>query len=907
MRFRSLKAKIAGAGLALSLTSVILTAVACYFLDYRVVHEKYSRANDMVVNAAIDKTNAILDGIVQVFNRGLNSELYRAFVDSSSAGTFASAKASMDYREFLRDLILYNNDFDALIVLDARSDESVVAANTVSASYSPYRSVVHFRQFAENAKAGPRFFLDSYQERGTERIAIVNPILERGTGRIEAYMIAVLSERFSDTLRFVGDGISMTDGLGNSAWLTPHPDRGPGKDLRSYGLTIEGWKVSTSFSFEPLGARLVHALQIDLACGLAFAALAFALLSFVAKRIVAPIGEMRKRAVSMASDERPEGFPPFPRRRRNFKFSVLVLFSCVVAIPVLGITLHSYFETKYIAEKKISSVFRTSADLLYQRMNLVFRSYADTVNEIGIVDATVQHLLAARPEAASIEALRYEINRLLVTNHDYGRDIENIRFYDTSFRLLYSSYYAPAFISETAAREDLEFIKANWGRNLWKSHTGVSANAVFAKVGLQIRGASQGIESGKLLGYMIVDFRTDEILRMIDEFLRYSDVRVLLLDGEGSDVFLRNDTFIRSLGIGGLLGADAGGGEGVAFTRGRDRYLMTLQSFPQNGWKLVFILKNFDENAIVVYYSLALLVGLLALSLAFSFGLTTVITSGISGLLKTVRRVGRGDLDARYTGRATDEIGELGASFNMLLNRLNSLIEERYRSEMTIKDTEIRLKEYELNYLQAQINPHFLYNVLKTIQYMVFIGDQRAERMVKLLIVLFKMGIARGERVVSLEDELRHVSTYLEIQGIRFSNRFEVSIDVDAETRRLRILKLTLQPIVENAIQHGFEVSDKTGSIFIGGRVEGGTLLLTVRDTGVGMDRATLERIRADLHTTGDTAGIGLANVNARLTLYYGEGYGLMLDSVPGEGTVVTARIPVVLDPSSPGGVKISD
>lgn len=901
----SLRSRIVRGGLALSLASVLLSSAACGFSSYRALFEKYSHARRIAAEAAVDKANSSLDGILRAFNGAMNTERYDDFSRAMGQGPFASTMAELGYLQYLRDLIIYEDDLDALIVVDARSDHVAVAANNVTVSYSEYRRSTYLaalgRRFENVGSVRP--FLDINLGGDKKRLAVVEPILDRDGGRVEAFMIAVLGESFSSALTSLGDGIAVDDGSGGSAWICPRLD--DRAEARAFKLNLEGWTLSVDFSFGPIKGMILRSLATGAAIGAALIAAAALALSFFAARIVGPISAMRDEIARMPVDGIAPAHAASSARRLDFKLSVFILYSCVVAAPVFAITLWSYADTRDIAERRISSSFSSSADLLYRRIDLAFRSYSSALSEIAIVDDKIQRLAAGPMDAEGVAAMRGEVNRLLATNHRYGRDIENIRFYDLGFRLLYSSYYASAFIRKAESLEDLEFIRGHFGRKLWRFRMGASGDATYAEVGMQVRGASEGVESGKLLGYMIIDFRISDARRMINEFLQYGDVRALLVDSEGRDVFMQDDEYIADLGIGGEL-ASVGGTEGpssVAFHKGGDRYRMTIRTFPENDWRLVFILKNFDENASIVYYSFALLAALLALSLGVSFGLTTFISSGISNLIKTVRRVDRGELDARFRGRATDEIGELGMSFNRLLDRLALLMEEKYRSEMTIKDTEIRLKEYELNYLQAQINPHFLYNTLKTVQYMVYSGDPRAERMVKLLIALFKMGVARGERVVRVEDELRHVSTYLEIQGIRFAGRFESTIDVESAALDLPILKLTLQPIVENAIQHGLEISERKGSLAIVGRIEGGTLRLEVRDTGAGMRPELLERLRGELRDVVDTAGVGLANVNARLRLYYGEPYGLAISSVLGEGTVVTISLPATAAlPAAPSG-----
>ena len=234
----------------------------------------------------------------------------------------------------------------------------------------------------------------------------------------------------------------------------------------------------------------------------------------------------------------------------------------------------------------------------------------------------------------------------------------------------------------------------------------------------------------------------------------------------------------------------------------------------------------------------------------------------------------------------TKEISALSDSFEHMAVRIQKLMEE-------VRQEEISLRKTELKALQAQINPHFLYNTLDAIAWMCEAGrNEDAVEMVNALARLFRISISRGHELIPIEKELQHAEAYLQIQKYRYKNQFTYHFTVDESCTQYLCNKITLQPIIENAIVHGLDLMVEDGHIEITVCPDGGDVLLKVSDDGIGM---APEQVAALLQNEpSDRTGIGIKNVNDRLRIYFGPGYGLSIDSVPDEGTTVTIRMPQV-------------
>ena len=238
----------------------------------------------------------------------------------------------------------------------------------------------------------------------------------------------------------------------------------------------------------------------------------------------------------------------------------------------------------------------------------------------------------------------------------------------------------------------------------------------------------------------------------------------------------------------------------------------------------------------------------------------------------------------------TKEISALSDSFEHMAVRIQKLMEE-------VRQEEISLRKTELKALQAQINPHFLYNTLDAIAWMCEAGrNEDAVEMVNALARLFRISISRGHELIPIEKELQHAQSYLHIQNFRYKNQFRYQFDVDEACLSYYCNKITLQPIIENAIYHGMDRMVDEGMIRISIHQSEDKIIFTVEDNGVGMTEEQCEEVLKKERS--DRAGIGIKNVNDRIKIYFGEEYGLTIKSELDEGTCVTIMMPKVTEGS---------
>ncbi|TVY00438.1 cache domain-containing sensor histidine kinase [Cohnella terricola] len=327
---------------------------------------------------------------------------------------------------------------------------------------------------------------------------------------------------------------------------------------------------------------------------------------------------------------------------------------------------------------------------------------------------------------------------------------------------------------------------------------------------------------------------------------------------------------------------------------------LQLQRLGVGDWKLVMVTSwqyLSGDMGIVLRWMVVITSISLVLALIFNLMFVRRTITFIVRVVRAMRQVERGDLSTRVAVVGNDETTALSKGFNSLVTRVSELLDD-------VKQEQSRKRKAEMMLLQAQIKPHFLFNALESINILAVQNEGRkVSKMVQRLANIFRISIQQKEEI-TIEQELEHLMSYLEIQKYRFEELFEYSIDVPSQLMGHSILKLTLQPLVENSIQHGFEGIGYMGRIEVRAAIEGPNIAFYVEDNGIGIPEQQLARFAASGITTlqemyeespetGERRGLGVGNVADRLRIHYGNGCGLFLCSASGYGTVIKCLIPL--------------
>ncbi|MBM7565282.1 sensor histidine kinase [Paenibacillus sacheonensis] len=448
---------------------------------------------------------------------------------------------------------------------------------------------------------------------------------------------------------------------------------------------------------------------------------------------------------------------------------------------------------------------------------------------------------------------------------------------------------------ELMERLDLKQIQDMRGRALW--FRGANDTLYMAR-------ALYDIETSKYVGIIAIGLESDYIGSIVTGVHNLMDGDVLILNGDnrlfvpgevqgGAGAYYLNEKLYLS---------DTGKED---FKFGGRRYISSVLSTDYDKWKVVQIidvgqLTRGTES--IKYWTISTIL----VSLLFAFLMAALISKNIT---RSIRRLLQSmtlfSLDFQHSAikpMSRDEVGLLTAKFNSMAEKINDLFNSVYREKMLKQKAEYRTLQFEYKALQAQMNPHFLYNTLEAIHSMAKIkGEEEIGELIYLLGKLLRESIGKKGDTLPLEEELDFIRSYLSIHKIIYGDRIELNYAVDERLTGCRVPKFILQPLVENAIVHGIEEKPGKALIRIVCREEGGDLLLEVSDNGVGMEAAKVDRLLSpERYGTVDGenkhTNVGIISVHKRIRILYGDGYGLAIGSAVGEGTTVRVRLPVVAE-----------
>ncbi|NBJ93725.1 sensor histidine kinase [Parablautia muri] len=393
-------------------------------------------------------------------------------------------------------------------------------------------------------------------------------------------------------------------------------------------------------------------------------------------------------------------------------------------------------------------------------------------------------------------------------------------------------------------------------------------------------------------GILLMDIRYSSLQQILENIVLGNEGYLYMVNGGGELIYHPKMQLIETGWMAENIAAAAGYRDGSY----QEEYEGEMRSVNvkivgYTGWKLLSVtpekglsLSNLKMRLFVAFVVASFLLALILIN-AF---ISSRITDPIQELEKTVNAIEAGELDTEvYTG-GSYEIQHLGRSIGEMAKRIKTLMQD------IVTEHESKRKS-EFDTLQSQINPHFLYNTLDIIVWMIENEQkQEAVKVVTALARFFRISLSKGKSIIPVRDELEHVRNYLMIQQMRFKNKFTYVIEAKEDVMGLACLKLLLQPLVENAIYHGMEFMDGDGEIRVEAYRQEDSLWFKISDNGLGMTKEQAESLLNETPKvrSGKGSGIGVKNVNERIGLYFGKPYGLFIESEPDEGTVIRIHLP---------------
>lgn len=573
---------------------------------------------------------------------------------------------------------------------------------------------------------------------------------------------------------------------------------------------------------------------------------------------------------------------------KSIRTTLLFSFSVLIVSALLTFLLFSMNHVQ-------RTVLDNSVEYTKQLMNQVnvdidsYISYMENIAQIIVNDGDVKEYLFTSDASGQTE-VKNKIMNQFTTLKDTRSDIYNIGVISLNGRYLLNE--SEDELNPFAKLESLE-----WYQDIidGKRETILTASHIqnVIKDDYQwVVTLSQGIvnpENGKIEGVFFVDLNYSSISDLCDRLSLGSKGYTFIVDNSGFIIYHPKQQLLYS-GIKTELINQVLEQESGSFLTADKELLYTVSKSDKTGWFVAGV-ANYEEmmgrldETQLIYAILSLV--LLAAAILISIVLSNEITKPIKMLGKSMKVVETGNFNqVTFEVEYQNEIGHLTKSFQIMVTKIQNLIKQNMEEQETKRKSELRA-------LQAQINPHFLYNTLDSIIWMAESGKNReVVQMTSSLSKLLRKSISNEKEIVTIESEIGYTKEYLTIQKMRYQDKLEYDISVAPEILQKTIVKLVLQPLVENAIYHGIKYEDRKGMLRITGEIAGDAICIQVIDNGRGMEKETLQHI-LDPKEDGEKRAVGVANVHNRIQMHYGKEYGIAYKSQIGVGTTVTVTLPI--------------
>ena len=579
----------------------------------------------------------------------------------------------------------------------------------------------------------------------------------------------------------------------------------------------------------------------------------------------------------------------------KLKERLFLSFILLTSLSVLSISILFYLRSSHVLTDNTKMMTRQTMTQTTDYISYRLTSSKD-ISSKAYLDAEFKEMIRQFKKENDIQKKYNHYSRLtdMVSNMGMGRDVYSIRLYvdDSSIKgLARSTVMAESLIKNEAWYDD---VLNERGGIIWLPTYKKDFSYPYDEQDIIsiVRTIPDSNYNSQHLAVLVVDIKESTLNKIIEQVPITKRGEVYLMNQNGYVITSTNDeiksTFVN---LDDYMDRDKRFKTGESIRRIDNREVMVFhQKVPDMDWQLISIVPNEeikqDATDILRFMSVVLIM-VTALSAYVASRISKNITYRLEDLSDKMDLVKENKWDLDIDIPYDDEIGDLQRNFIFMTSQISDLIQEREQSSIDLRKAELRA-------LQAQINPHFLYNILDLINWLAMEhGADDINDIVEKLARFFRLSLSSGKEMVPLRDEIEHIKLYVDIQNKRFDNSIYLNIDIEEEILDFYTINLILQPLVENSILHGINEKEvKKGDISIVGYQDIESLVIEVSDNGIGMSEEKIKEI-----LSGEMSdGYGVRNVNERLTIRFGQTYGLRYISIPNEGTTAIVRIPIIRD-----------
>lgn len=573
-------------------------------------------------------------------------------------------------------------------------------------------------------------------------------------------------------------------------------------------------------------------------------------------------------------------------------------FTLIIVLPTLLISI-------FLNRIYINTLLDNSSDMILQTMEQISIGVENEIKRISLTASTISNDddimdLVTKWNRSNDSGSRFDISNQIDSKLNYifnnSSDVETVIFF-------FKNKGAYCFKNNPVIEED-EIKKMDWYKrslqnqgkvlvlgslksftyNAWNQYT------ISVSISPGISAIRNDVEA------IYFGFRTNIFSSFYTNFKLASKWQMFIIDSNHRIMVSKDE---KSLGkdireTGYFRNSLENGGSSFVETVNGKKIFVSVHNIQKANWKIVSVMdyKELTQDVDrISAYAIGISAVIFLFFILFSIFFFRDIIIPVKSIIKEMRNVEKGDFNTTIEIKREDEIYELGRSFNRMVQEIKKLIIER-----DIKEREKNKAEIEV--LQSQINPHFLSNTLNSIRLMAMIAKvESIKNMTDAFIKLLSASFAKGGKLITIAEEIENLKNYIYIMKIRYGDKFDVNIGVEEQIEKHYILRLILQPIVENAILHGVSELEKRGEILVKGYMKDNDVIFEIRDNGIGMTAGQIEKLlTGDNRNVRGFSSIGVRNVDRRIKLNHGDKYGLRIESVFGEYTLVRMTLPVLPD-----------
>lgn len=562
----------------------------------------------------------------------------------------------------------------------------------------------------------------------------------------------------------------------------------------------------------------------------------------------------------------------------NFQGKLVVGYLFLALIPMLCVTWYTYFNLRSILLEQSYDNINEEIEKMNQNFSMLLEPCLTTL-DILYVDESLCGYLSQDYSRDSYEEMFYYIDRKITGIYLVNPSISRIRFYSSNSTLPSDNYYF--FNENVMADQERSHTRQAQGKVVLNG-----VNSPEGEMHLCLERLLNVYPQGKTESILSLEIESN----LLNEFVKTQNKTdtIFLTDSSGMILAASRPERVGKNIVQWMPDWKPADKIQTEFTdEGADKIGISTESSFETYIVMISdkeaTLKNMKtvsrQMMFLIFLSAAVVMILILLYSKW-------LSDRVSKVMYAARKLGDGEFDYVLEDMGKDEIGQIGDAFNVLNVRIQRLIRENYEKK-------IKLQSEELNLMQEQINPHFLYNALSVISAMALRErGMQTVKSVKYLADFYRISLNKGKQILSIQEEVELLKNYMKIQKLRFGSSIQVEYDIKKELLTLKTIKLLLQPLVENSIHHGRKSDEEVLMIRVRVQLDGERVCFSVEDNGVGIEQDKLEKLRSQLEKFEE--GYGLKNVHNRVRLTYGEEYGVKIESVFGKGTRVLVYIPII-------------